>query len=455
MPRLFLWPLLLAALLLASPSWAMPNQDEEPGRNVDLSKPKKLEVRHRLSDTAAKCVECHSKKTPGKVHGWKKSAMAQAGVSCYDCHHVKKTSPMAGQCEGLENTDTYISPMVSPKTCKRCHPQEVKQFRDSNHSKRASEIIVNNEKMKKLQHHYEGLGNMGVPEDAPKNHASLEAGCQMCHGGKVKLGPDNRPIDGTWPGGVGHRYPDGGIGNCTVCHTRHQFSVAEARKPEACASCHLGPDHPNIEIYEESKHGQIFAAHGEEWTWDSAPDTWEPGSDFTAPTCAACHISGLGELETTHDIDRRLQYDLMHKRSVVRSGSRGNGEEGKERMKKVCLNCHGKTHVRGQRQALDNTVELYNTYWDKAVEMKKELKEKGLLKEDPWQDPYQELMYYLWHHTGRRARQGTAMNGPDYTHWHGFFQMFQVLGDMKAIYEYRLEHGKIEELSPVMSSGPT
>ncbi|GKT30500.1 hydroxylamine oxidase, partial [Aduncisulcus paluster] len=103
----------------------------------------------------------------------------------------------------------------------------------------------------------------------------------VCHGTKVELGPDNKPINLTWPGGVGTRYPDGSIGTCTVCHTRHQFSIEEARKPTACGACHLGPDHPQKEIYEESKHGQFFEAHGEEWKWDSAPDTWQPG-DYEA-----------------------------------------------------------------------------------------------------------------------------------------------------------------------------
>jgi len=34
--------------------------------------------------------------------------------------------------------------------------------------------------------------------------------------------------------------------------------------------------------------------------------------------------------------------------------------------------------------------------------MKKELADKKLLGKDSWQDGYQELMYYLWHHVGRR-----------------------------------------------------
>jgi hydroxylamine dehydrogenase len=46
------------------------------------------------------------------------------------------------------------------------------------------------------------------------------------------------------------------------------------------------------------------------------------------------------------------------------------------------------------------------------------------------------------------------MNGPDYAHWHGFFQMFQVFKDMQAIYKHRIETGKVEEMSPVMDTGP-
>ncbi|MBT7892312.1 MAG: beta-ketoacyl-ACP synthase, partial [Deltaproteobacteria bacterium] len=99
-------------------------------------------------------------------------------------------------------------------------------------------------------------------------------------------------------------------------------------------------------------------------------------------------------------------------------------------------------------------VELYNKQWAGAVKMKKELAAKGLLKKDPWKDGFQELMYFLWHHTGRRARQGAAMNAPDYAHWHGTFQMFQVYKDMEDLYEWRLKNNKIEDLSTVMSTAP-
>ena len=42
-------------------------------------------------------------------------------------------------------------------------------------------------------------------------------------------------------------------------------------------------------------------------------------------------------------------------------------------------------------------------------------------------------------------RQGAAMGGPDYAHWHGVFEVQQDLYKLKAIAENRLKTGKIEE----------
>lgn len=438
--------------LLLLPAMGLGQQKKAPLQGVTLDK-KVLVVHRGYSKEAKSCIECHSQKTPGIIENWKNGKMGHATVSCYDCHVVEKNSPMASQCEGLKGTDIYTSPMVSSKTCSKCHPREVEQFLKSGHAELAAKPLLEVPKFQTLMYTNEGGVMLGVEEGSGPNMAARASGCQMCHGTKVELGPDNKPINMTWPGGVGTRYPDGSIGTCTVCHTRHEFSVAEARKPEACASCHLGPDHPNIEIYEESKHGQIYAAHGESWNFEAAPDTWEPG-DYDAPTCAVCHMSGIGELNTTHNVNERLKWDLVHTRSEIRKNERGDGLKGDKLMRQVCKSCHTTTHTNVQRELLDNTVALYNSYWDKAVAMKKELAEKGLLKKDPWKDGYQELMYYLWHHAGRRARHGAAMNGPDYAHWHGFFQVFQIYKDMEDLYEYRIRNKKIEELSPVMSTGP-
>jgi len=31
--------------------------------------------------------------------------------------------------------------------------------------------------------------------------------------------------------------------------------------------------------------------------------------------------------------------------------------------------------------------------------------------------------FEIWHHEGRRARHGASMMGPDYTHWHGTYEV--------------------------------
>ena len=64
---------------------------------------------------------------------------------------------------------------------------------------------------------------------------------------------------------------DGTIGNCTSCHTRHTSSVRIARLPCTCGQCHMGPDHSQIEIYEESKHGVMFQAQEHLLNLDAPP----------------------------------------------------------------------------------------------------------------------------------------------------------------------------------------
>src|SRR5690606_39470413 len=69
---------------------------------------------------------------------------------------------------------------------------------------------------------------------------------------------------------VGRPAPDGSIGQCQKCHLRHEFSREQARKPETCNACHIGPDHPQWEIYQESPHGIAYATMGHTWNWEAA-----------------------------------------------------------------------------------------------------------------------------------------------------------------------------------------
>jgi hypothetical protein len=72
------------------------------------------------------------------------------------------------------------------------------------------------------------------------------------------------------------------------------------------------------------------------------------------------------------------------------------------------------------------------------------LRAKNLLGKNPWADEFQITYYHLWHHEGRRARQGAMMGAPDYAHWHGFFELQQDLYKLEKIYEKRMASGEME-----------
>ncbi|MCP4139825.1 MAG: beta-ketoacyl-ACP synthase [Chloroflexi bacterium] len=402
-----------------------------------------------FTEEAKACIDCHADETVGIVMDWDDSKHEKEGVSCIDCHEVEADSPMAlSGVEGHEDLTVTVSMLVAPATCGECHEDAVESFHQSGHERAAVQYEAK-DAMQTLIHVHEGRGNEEL------GNAPDETGCQQCHGVTFEVDETGHPSPETYPSaGMGNVYPTGEIGNCTVCHSRHKFDIAEARKPEACGGCHLGPDHPQMEIYENTKHGQIFATEGEEWTWDSPSGEWEPG-DYRAPTCATCHMSGIGDLETTHNVTKRLYWNLWAKVSKVRDSDDvmdmwyGDGEAGRAEMKAVCGECHSTTHTDNFFATGDKAVELYNIeYWAPIEAMRLELAEAGLLKENPWEDGFMILHYYVWHHDGRRARMASMMGSPDWAHWHGFFMLQQKLNLATEIYEIRMETGEIETAAP-------
>ena len=155
-------------------------------------------------------------------------------------------------------------------------------------------------------------GSIPGSKTGMNNELERTTGCFACHGTRVEVS-GGRPDPGTWPNvGIGRINPDGSRGSCSSCHTRHLFSLVEARKPEACDQCHLGPDHPQIEIYNESKHGTIYNAEGQP-PGNGTPDDrrWTAGRDFRAPTCTFCHMSAASTVARTHDVTERLAWELQ------------------------------------------------------------------------------------------------------------------------------------------------
>lgn len=385
------------------------------------------------------CVECHKTENPGLYNQWQQSKHGQSNVNCLDCHKAEPTDVDAFKHNGFD-----ISIIVSPKDCAVCHEKEAAEFKRSYHS-RAGQILPSNEN--------------NVFGAIVGGHAAVTVGCEQCHGSKVELDKNNKPSKG-WPNtGIGRVNPDGSFGGCTACHDRHNFSRALARTPESCGKCHLGPDHPQIEVYTESKHGNIYFSGLYDLNLES--DTWVAGEDYSAaPTCATCHIGAAGDLPSTHDMDERLSWNLRAKvsnkinllrledgtqydytgKSLPKVGETyepppGKGEPGKiasiltsedrrDNMKKVCKACHSSNHTNQHYENLDNFVDLYNNKFAKPVSaIMAELAAKNLINKVPNDEWIEWLWWELWHHEGRRARAGAAMMAPDYAWWHGIYEV--------------------------------
>ncbi|MET0080353.1 MAG: cytochrome C552, partial [Candidatus Thiodiazotropha lotti] len=52
-----------------------------------------------------------------------------------------------------------------------------------------------------------------------------------------------------------------------------------------------------------------------------------------------------------------------------------------------------------------------------------ELKKNGYITKAPFDDKIEWTWWEIWHHEGRRARHGASMSGPDYTWWHGIYDV--------------------------------
>ncbi len=392
------------------------------GQNIPRIK--QFRIERSMPKEALGCISCHKKENPGLFADWANSRHASANITCLDCHQAEASDPDVSQnhYKQYQRSDTKfgqreykipISAVVTPKDCSRCHPDEALQYARSKHAN-TLEIIWK----------IDPWLNDGMNSDFERI-----SGCFTCHGTIVKI-KDKKLTADTWPNvGVGRINMDGSKGSCTSCHTRHRFSIMEARKPEACGQCHLGPDHPQIEIYMESKHGDIYTAFGDTYNWNAAPGTWTPGIDYRAPTCAACHISGAGEVMTSHDVTERLSWEIQAPLTVRPEDfkpfpAKTNWQVERDKMKAVCEQCHSQVWVDDHYIKLDKVIAEYNdVYFKPAKAMLGRLYNQGLLDKTKFFDEELEVEYYeLWHHEGRRARMGAAMMAPDYAWWHGFYE---------------------------------
>jgi hydroxylamine dehydrogenase len=351
------------------------------------------------------CIKCHELKTPGLHKLWRLGRMGQAGVNCYDCHKAeKKNDKTPGDPDGFDHRGFWIATIVSPKDCSRCHKDQFDQQQGSHHAKAAD--ILNS------QDNY--LGSVvGGP-------AAVSSGCRQCHGSNVKILANGKLDPSTWPNtGIGRINPDGSKGSCAACHTRHRFAVEQARRPDACGKCHLGPDHPQMEVYQESKHGILYQAFRDKMNMDRSE--WVVGVDYQdSATCATCHISATPNQPATHEVGARISWTL---RPAI-SKKLTRWKERRDNMQDVCKQCHGDLMVNSFYNQFDDLVDLYNSKFAvPATNVRQKLMDLGKISKADFDDKIDWIYYELWHHEGRRARHGASMMGPDYAWWHGMYEV--------------------------------
>ena len=469
-----------------------------------------LTARHvAIPATSRSCVDCHRDQTPAIVDHWHDSTHAIKGVGCVDCHQAEKVD-----VDAYDHYGALIATVVTPRDCSRCHVEESAEFAASHHA-RAGNILASLDNL--LAETVEGSRvpfsphspTPGMAIESVNGLASAFTGCQQCHGSKVALQssdggmitvddlkpdadgkPTNRDVldkiskdlsgrpiyhASTWPNtGIGRLNLDGSLGSCSACHSRHDFSPRRARQPENCGKCHLGPDHPQKEIYEESKHGVAYRDLKDKMNLDA--ESWVLGEDYSqAPTCATCHMSGHSRNggRVTHDPGRRISWtnrppvslvmdtdehgevvketDVAARRELIAD----TASEKRTRMKNVCGHCHSPSYVEAFYKQYDDFVILYNEKFAKPGQaIMQALRDQKLISTPQFDEKIEWTWFYLWHHEGRRARHGASMMAPDYAHWHGMYEVAErfyqgLIPEAREIVAHAEDNGYSEQAEAV------
>jgi hypothetical protein len=467
-----------------------------------------------LSPQTKACISCHILYTPGIVKDWetsrhskttpeeamKKSTLEKRisaenvpkelfsyPVGCFECHSQNGENHK----DNFEHFGYKINIVVSPHDCQTCHPVEAKQYSGSKKAN-AYGNLMDNPVYATLVNTVTGLKkieNNHIVAMKP-SASTLHETCLGCHGTKVeakgsknvmtKLGEISFPELTNWPNqGVGRINPDGSLGSCTACHPRHSYLIEIARKPYTCGQCHLDPDVPALNVYRESKHGNMYSSKFNEWNFNSVP--WVIGKDFKSPTCTTCHnslvISPSGNViaERTHDFGSRLWvriFGLIYSHAQPKSGDTtiimnkdglplpvtfagelaseyliDNAEQERrfKMISNICNGCHSSDWINGHFAKLDNTIKETNDITRTATNLMtstwgKEIEDKT----NPFDEPIEKMWARQWLFYANSIRYASAMTGaPDYTSFkNGWWYLDETLQRMMDWIEFKKEMGK-------------
>lgn len=355
-----------------------------------------------LVEATGKCAECHRRETSAIVAQYERSKHAAKGVNCLECHR-----PVEGQ-PAMEHRGFTIAKTLTAKNCAQCHTTEYEQFARSRHAAPSWAAVNGAKDMSAEQralgerYHPGWVDRTPMAIGALEGSSALTSGCNACHA-------------------IGKPNTDGSFGTCTSCHARHAASVALAREPSTCGQCHMGPDHSQIEIYGESKHGALYAAQRERFNLAADPKHLTT-ADMSVPTCATCHMSGLEGMKVTHDPAERLSYFLF----APVSTKRPNGDRAQAEMKEVCLKCHTRSRIDDFYAKAEAVLTATNEKVKSATDLVASLRGEGLLTPAPYDEPIEFTEFDLWHYYGRTAKHGAFMGGADFVQWHGNYELLRL-----------------------------
>ncbi len=382
---------------------------------------------------AQDCVECHKEVTPGIVGDWQLSKHFENDITCSECHGDGHTSA----------DDVSKVTLPTPKVCAQCHDTQVEQYTRGKHAAGWASYKA-----------------MPTTHQLPLALREGMKGCGGCHKIGLKSDEDIKQLKESGSGF--------GVAACDACHTRHLFSVKEAREPQACQTCHMGFDHPQWEMYSSSKHGvrhrlkQIGAL---------------PESS-AAPTCQTCHmqdgnhevrtawgflavrlplpedpqwkadqvtiLQALGVLDPEGNPTARL--DVVKAADVARLDQESFDRE-RNKMLATCSECHSENFAREEMAKGDNMIRDADHLLAQAIREIAALYKEGVLpKPESYAYPFPDLLTFhdapttieqrlfemhLKHRM--RAFQGTFHGNPDYALWYGWSEMVRDLSEIKTM----------------------
>ncbi len=393
------------------------------------------------------CATCHTTATPGIVNQWADGKMVTEGVTCIDCHNADKLKQY-GTSEDIEknlisHNGYEIINKPTPANCNECHNKQVTEFTRSGHAGKSWLSVVGSDaftetqlKMIKL-HHPEKFkkgdfvkhnGLAAVEASQIEGDFAIRLSCKRCHG-------------------IGAPNPDMSIGNCSDCHLRHNFSIAQAREPKTCGQCHIGPDHPQIEIWEESSHGVVFRNRADKYNLDKSNKDMRV-QDQDAPTCATCHMAGFKGSGFTHDVNSRSAWHLHSSFSTARPG----WKIARASMENTCLSCHDEEFVKRHFYNCDKSVQDVNVKNNKGKFWANVLMDTGNRTKAAFDEEIDFVIFDLWHHWGRTAKFGTFMLGADYVQWHGNYELQRDYSHLMDFTKEKIGKEKFIDLKDILDN---